>query len=59
MQIVTNHMQTIPHNKILNRTPPEISNTEQALPHYTRRLLAQLTRNCPNTELPPMSLTNT
>ena len=24
-QIVTNHMQTIPHNKILNRTPPEIS----------------------------------
>ena len=23
--IVTNHMQTIPHNKILNRTPPKIS----------------------------------
>ena len=35
-------MQTIPHNKVLNRTPPEISNTEQALPHYTRRLLPQL-----------------
>ena len=27
-QIVTNHMQTIPHNKILNRTPPEINITE-------------------------------
>ena len=37
-QIVANYMQTIPHNKVLNRTPPEISNTEQALPHYTRRL---------------------
>ena len=44
-QIVTNHMQTIPHNKILNRTPPEISIAEQALPHYTRRLLAQLRTN--------------
>ena len=44
-QIVTNHMQTIPHNKILNRTPPEINITEQALPHYTRRLLAQLLTN--------------
>ena len=39
-------MQTIPHNKVLlNRTPPEISNTEQALPHYTWRLLAQLRTN--------------
>ena len=28
-QIVANYMQTIPHNKVLNRTPPEISNTEQ------------------------------
>ena len=37
--------QTIPHNKILNITPPEISKTEQALPHYTRRLLAQLITN--------------
>ena len=44
-QIVTNYIQTILHNKILNRTPPEISNTEQALPHYTRRLLAQLRTN--------------
>ena len=44
-QIVTNYMQTIPHNKVLNRTPPEISNTEEALPHYTRRLLAQLRTN--------------
>ena len=44
-QIVANYMQTIPHNKVLNRTPPEISNTEQALPHYTRRLLAQLRTN--------------
>ena len=32
-------------DKILNRTPPEISNTEQALPHYTRKLLAQLRTN--------------
>ena len=32
-QIIANYIQTIPHNKILNRTPPEISNTEQALPH--------------------------
>ena len=38
-------MQTIPHNKVLNRTPPEISNTEQALPHYARRLLAQIRTN--------------
>ena len=44
-QIVANYMQTIPHNKVLNRTPPEISNTEQALPHYTRRLLAQFRTN--------------
>ena len=44
-QIVTNYMQTIPHNKILNRTPPERSDTKQALPHYTRRLLAQLRTN--------------
>ena len=44
-QIVANYMQTIPHNKVLNRIPPEISNTEQALPHYTRRLLAQLPTN--------------
>ena len=44
-QIVSNHMQVIPHNKILNRTPPEISKKEQALPHYTRRLLAQLRTN--------------
>ena len=44
-QIVTNHMQTIPHNKILNRTPPEINITEQAIPHYTRRLLGQLHTN--------------
>ena len=44
-QIFTNHTQTIPHNKILNITPPEISKTEQALPHYTRRLLAQLITN--------------
>ena len=46
-QIVTNYTQTIiiPHNKIINRTPPEISNTEQALPHYTRRLQAQLRTN--------------
>ena len=26
-QIVANHIQAIPHNKILNRTPPEIINT--------------------------------
>ena len=45
MQIITNHMQTIPHDKILNRTPPEIDITEQALPHYTRRLLAQFRTN--------------
>ena len=38
-------MQAIPHNKILNRTLSEISKTEQALPHYTRRLLAQLRTN--------------
>ena len=38
-------MQAIPHNKILNTTAPEISKTEQALPHYTRRLLAQLRSN--------------
>ena len=44
-QIVTKYMQTIPHSKILNRTPPEISNTEQALPHCTKRLLAQLRLN--------------
>ena len=44
-QIVSNHMQAIPHNKILNTTAPEISKTEQALPHYTRRLLAQLRTN--------------
>ena len=44
-QIVTNYTQTIPHNKIINRTPPEINNTEQALPHYTRRLQAQLRTN--------------
>ena len=44
-QIVSNHMQIIPHNKILNRTAPEISKTEQALPHYTRRLLAQFRTN--------------
>ena len=44
-QIVSNHMQAIPHNKILNTTAPEISETEQALPHYTRRLLAQLHTN--------------
>ena len=44
-QIVANYMQTIHHNKVLNGTPPEISNTEQALPHYTRRLLAQLRTN--------------
>ena len=44
-QIIANFIQTIPHNKVLNRTPPEISNTEQALPHYTRRLLAQLRTN--------------
>ena len=31
--------------KILNRTPPEISKIEQALPHYTRRHLAQLRTN--------------
>ena len=41
-QIISKHMQAIPHNKILNRTPPEISEIKQALPHYTRRLLAQL-----------------
>ena len=41
-QIVSNHMQAISHNKILNTTAPEISKTEQALPHYTRRLLSQL-----------------
>ena len=28
-QIVANCMQTIPHNNILNRTPPEISNTNR------------------------------
>ena len=44
-QIVSNHSHTIPYNKILNRTPPEISKTEQALPHYTRRLVAQLRTN--------------
>ena len=44
-QIVSNHMQAIPHNKMLNTTAPEISKTEQALPHYTRRLLAQLRTN--------------
>ena len=47
-QIVTNHMQTIPHNKTLNRgyrAPPEISETKQALPHCTRRLLVQLLTN--------------
>ena len=41
-------MQTIiPHNKIFNRTPPEINIPERALPHYTilRRLLAQLHTN--------------
>ena len=38
-------MQTIPHNKVLNRTPPEINKTEQAIPHYTTRLLAQLRTN--------------
>ena len=27
-QIVANYMQTIPDNKVLNRTPPELSNTE-------------------------------
>ena len=43
-QIVANYMQTIPHNKILNRTLP-ISNNEQALTHYTTRLLAQLRTN--------------
>ena len=57
--------------KILNRTPPEISKIEQALPHYTIRLLAQLRTNespilhaylhkiTHNTELPPMPLSNT
>ena len=44
-QIVTDRMQTIPHSKILNRTPPDISETEQALPHYTRRFLTQLHTN--------------
>ena len=44
-QIVSNHTQGIPHNKILNTTAPEISKTEQALPHYTKRLLAQLRTN--------------
>ena len=38
-------MQAIPHNKILNTTAPKISKTEQALPHYAKRLLAQLRTN--------------
>ena len=44
-EIFTSYIQTIPHNKVLNSTLPEISTTEQALPHYTRRLLQQLRTN--------------
>ena len=43
-KIVINPMQTITNNKILKRTPSEISITKQALPHYTR-LLAQFRTN--------------
>ena len=60
--IVTNHMQTIPHNKILNRTPPKISTptlhekTPTTTPHKqitnptripTQNYTRNTTHNCP------------
>ena len=64
-----NNMQAIPQNKILNRTPPDISKTEQVLPHYktphkqitnpTRIPTQNHTRNSHNTKLSPMPLTDT
>jgi len=41
-QIVTNHIKTIPPNKILNAHPPEISQNEELLDRKTRCTLAQL-----------------
>ena len=43
-QIVQNHIAT-QHNNLLNAPPPPVNDTEQTLPHHTRRTLAQLRAN--------------
>lgn len=43
--IVTEYINTLTPNKILNRIAPDISEAEKNLPHSTRRTLAQLRTN--------------
>ena len=40
--IVSGHLDTIGNSKILLTSPPQISSSEEKLPHLTRRTLAQL-----------------